>query len=70
MLERVKEQEAKNDEERKQNEIRDLTNSVLTSTPKDSKCTQTSRPSSPVISPIIHNGMRELQDNQQGKLFC
>lgn len=67
MVLRLKEQQARSEDETYPTEIQDSSSSVLTSTPKDNKCTQTSRPSSPIMSPIIHNGMQELQrDSQQG----
>ena len=60
-IQRLKEQIDRNDESRNSRDIQDSKSSVLTSTPKDSKCTQTSRPSSPVMSPITQNGLQELQ---------
>ncbi|XP_028400884.1 RIMS-binding protein 2-like isoform X2 [Dendronephthya gigantea] len=65
MVRRLKEQKARSIREEKIAESRHTTSSVLTSTPKDSKSTQTSRPSSPVMSPIIHNGIHELQRDSQ-----
>ncbi|XP_028400821.1 peripheral-type benzodiazepine receptor-associated protein 1-like [Dendronephthya gigantea] len=66
MVRRLKEQKARSIREEKMAESRHTTSSVLTSTPKHSKSTQTSRPSSPVMSPVIHNGIRELRrDSQQ-----
>ncbi len=68
MVRRLKEQQAESVQERNLTETQDSATSVLTSTPKDSKCTQTSRPSTPVMSPIIDNGIHELQrDSEQGK---
>ena len=59
----MKEEMGRNEENRNSREIQNSGSSILTSTPKDSKCTQTSRPSSPVMSPITQNGMQELQLN-------
>lgn len=68
MVRRLKEQKAISVREEKLAESRHTTSAVLTSTPKDSKSTQTSRSSSPVMSPIIPNGMQELRrDSRQGK---
>ena len=70
MVRRLQEQQAQKQNQPTEIEESTSASSVLTSTPKDSKFTQTSRPSSPVMSPITLSEMKNLQGNgKEGNLL-